>query len=48
MVQLKIFQFLRFGTILILQVSTPQNGQMLHAFAEKLFECVWPFCEVAA
>ena len=29
MVQLKIFQFLRFGTILILQVSTPQNSQVL-------------------
>ena len=32
--------------------ANPQNGQThsnnLSAFADELFECVWPFCEVGA
>ena len=35
---------------LTLYVPTPQNGQThsnnLSAFADALFECVWPFCGV--
>ena len=38
--------------VLTLEVSASQNGQThsnnSSAFAEGLFECVWPFCEVAA
>ena len=37
---------------LILIVPTPQNGQTHSnnslAFANELFECVWPFCGVGA
>ena len=35
-----------------LQAPTLQNGQRhlidSSAYAEELFECVWPFCEVDA
>ena len=40
------------NTFLTLYVLTPQNSQAhsnnLTTAADKLFECVWPFCDVGA
>ena len=45
-------QFITRKFFLLLQAPTPQNGQTLKQFVgrsrQKLFECVWTFCGVAA